>query len=244
MVAQNSLGPADRGGGRPMYGGHVWTPEAGYDIAAAVYDQWHWTEFWRRNERQHVVELVRRQQPIRRSIDIGCGTGAYYSTLAEFGPVVGIDPSRRMLARARLRTNDRLGFVRGTATDVPLPKQSADVCLSARSLCHEADLTSAVREIGRVVEAGGVWLITELHPEHCYPRTRIPFNDEDVHIETFKRSPDDIVRAAAESNLWVGESVRALCWRDLIWQPRDSVFDALDRTGMRMIFFVVALRRR
>jgi len=54
-------------------------------------------------------------------LDLGCGTGMLTVTLARDGRrVVGVDPSERMLARARRRVGgDRVEWVPGDSRDIP-----------------------------------------------------------------------------------------------------------------------------
>lgn len=228
---------------RPMHGGRVWPAEEGYDLAAGVYEQWHWTEFWRQNERPRIVSEVRQYPPVSRIVDLGCGTGVYCAALRGFAPTTGVDPSRRMLELARNRLGAQSELVRGISSRIPLPSGYSDLCLNARSLCHEPDLLGAAREVARIVCAGGRWIVTDLHPEHSYPRTRIPLKGADVHIETFKRTPEDILEVATESGFWRRESMCEFRWRDLPWKPAGRAFDALDRTGARRAYFILVLRR-
>jgi SAM-dependent methyltransferase len=94
-----------------------------------------------------------------RVLDIGTGTGLAAAVLIERGCVVtGIDPSERMLERARRRCP--LGtFVVGTADALPWDAATFDAATSAQSF-HWFDQRRALEEIERVVRPGGtvaVW---------------------------------------------------------------------------------------
>ena len=66
-------------------------------------------------------------------LDLGCGTGRFSEGLAEKfdATVIGIDPSAKMLERARAKNRDyRVQYYQGQADSIPLPGQSVDVILS------------------------------------------------------------------------------------------------------------------
>ena len=94
-----------------------------------------------------------------RWVDVGCGTGvltaAVLSTAAP-ASVVGVDPSAAFLDGARTRVDDqRVAFAVGGASEIPLPDDSVDVAVSGLVLNHVPDAGSALREMQRVVAAGG-----------------------------------------------------------------------------------------
>jgi ubiquinone/menaquinone biosynthesis C-methylase UbiE len=211
---------------------------------ANVYDRWHWRRFWRANELPLVLDTLKTQPPPRRVVDIGCGTGESSEVLRDDAEVViGVDPSLGMLAEAKKRVKRTVSLRVGRASALPLTDGEVTFALCARSLCHETELDLAVREVARASVRGGLWLISDIHPAHNYPRTRIPINGEDVHIQTIKRTPQQILEAALSGKLWQLEWIRDFFWKDLSWRPMDPEFDAIDRTGSCPIFFAVLLRR-
>ena len=65
----------------------------------------------------------------RRWVDIGCGTGALCAAIVERcdpSSVVGVEPSTGFLDTARAALGDRVAFVQGSASDVPLEAGAAD----------------------------------------------------------------------------------------------------------------------
>lgn len=227
---------------RPMYSGRVWTPEHGYNIAAHVYDNWHWQEFWRRNETPFVIRAVS-QGPHRRVVDIGCGSGFYASQFSPNVNVIGVDPSERMLQLARNNTSRHVQLFKGTARRLPFSELHVDLALSLRSLCHEPDLLQASKEIARITKPGGTWIIAEVHAHHAYTRTRIPIGSHDVHIETYKRSIQQIAAVACAGGDWQTEWTEELRWQELRWQPLDRRFASIDTTGTTPVLSVCCLRR-
>lgn len=94
-------------------------------------------------------------------VDCPCGAGAAFRTVppAVSTRYVAVDLSPSMLARARVRAEaaglDNVEFVRGEATDIPLPPSSADLFLSFWGLHCFDDPQAAIAEATRIVAPGG-----------------------------------------------------------------------------------------
>jgi ubiquinone/menaquinone biosynthesis C-methylase UbiE len=103
-------------------------------------------------------------------LDVGCGTGTLAlearERVGETGCVVGIDPSRQMIAHAR-RKMERAGlsldFRLGVIEDLPFPDQSFDVVLCTLMIHHVPDdlKRQGLAEIARVLKPGGRLLIVD-----------------------------------------------------------------------------------
>jgi SAM-dependent methyltransferase len=228
---------------RPLVGNRVWAPKDGYNLAASSYDDWYWRPFWPRNEKPHIERIAAQISSSSLSLDIGCGSGLYCHVLEKLGRVVGIDQSIEMLKLAKRDASRTTRLVCGRANALPIRNQSADLVIAARSLCHEPDLEKAFSELARVTRTNGVCIISEVHGRHPYPRTRIQLGEEDVHIETYKRTPQDLLGIARASGLWKIEECLEINWNDLLWQPEDPRFFRIDRSGVLPIFFIIAFRR-
>jgi SAM-dependent methyltransferase len=225
---------------RGMYGGQVWPAVQGYDLVASVYDDWHWKSFWHRNERPIVEALLETSLAPKLSLDVGCGTGDYCTVLANLCDVVGLDPSFRMLEEARKRTQTSLVCARASA--LPVRDSIFDIVVAARSLSHELYLSRALDEFARALRPNGLCIVSDVHAEHAYERTRIPLGNQDVYLETIKRASTEILDAAMATGQWACEYQREFRWADLRWAPVDERFCRIDRSGQRAIFFVLALR--
>jgi 2-polyprenyl-6-hydroxyphenyl methylase/3-demethylubiquinone-9 3-methyltransferase len=97
--------------------------------------------------------------------DIGCNAGTFSMMWAEAGHrVVGVDINEPLVEIARKRAADKgldVDFRIGTAVDLPLKDNSADVCVAEDLIEHVKDWESAVSEFVRILKPGGIlWLTT------------------------------------------------------------------------------------
>jgi SAM-dependent methyltransferase len=114
-------------------------------------------------------------------LELGCGTGRISLPLGKAGvPLVGIDRSERMLARARMRTRrarltNTIKLIRGDIRLLPFghtlsrrsstsvePSEGGFSMVMApygilQSLLRERDLTATLQEVRRVLEPGGTF---------------------------------------------------------------------------------------
>jgi SAM-dependent methyltransferase len=98
-------------------------------------------------------------------LEFGCGTGRIALPLARAGtPVVGIDLSARMLARARgrvrrARLGRRVHLVRGDIRRLPFPDDRFALVMAPygilQSLTSEDDLGATLRAVRRALRPGG-----------------------------------------------------------------------------------------
>lgn len=94
-----------------------------------------------------------------RWLDVGCGTGAFASLIADrCAPieVQGVDPSEAQLALAR-RRQDCAGasFVRGDAMALPFEPRRFDIAVMALVIFFVPDPATGLAEMVRVVRPGG-----------------------------------------------------------------------------------------
>jgi len=95
-----------------------------------------------------------------RALDVACGTGDLALALASAGAarVVGLDFCRPMLEIARRKAageSRRLPFVEGDALRLPFADESFDVVTIAFGLRNLAGVEEGLRELLRVLKAGG-----------------------------------------------------------------------------------------
>lgn len=91
-------------------------------------------------------------------LEVGCGTGALAARLAGLPAVervTGVDADAELLALARERLPGG-EFVEAAAEALPFPDAGFDAALVRLVLQHVADPVAVVRELARVVRAGGL----------------------------------------------------------------------------------------
>jgi demethylmenaquinone methyltransferase/2-methoxy-6-polyprenyl-1,4-benzoquinol methylase len=98
------------------------------------------------------------------AIDVACGSGRLTAELAkragQGGRVVGLDFSAQMLEVAR-RHYPKLEFVEGDAIELPFDNASFDASTISFGLRNLADPIRGLREMARVVKAGGRAVVLE-----------------------------------------------------------------------------------
>jgi SAM-dependent methyltransferase len=93
-------------------------------------------------------------------LDAGCGGGGACFLAAALGSeVTGFDASHALLAIARERL-PQARFVHGDLEQLPFPDRHFDAALAANSVIFAEDVRQAMRELRRVVRAGGRVAVT------------------------------------------------------------------------------------
>jgi ubiquinone/menaquinone biosynthesis C-methylase UbiE len=91
-------------------------------------------------------------------LDVACGTGIVARTVADLqggrGRVVGVDLNEAMLSVAR-RLRPEIEWQQGDAAQLPFPDGSFDVALCQMAFMFFPDRGRVLREMARVVTAGG-----------------------------------------------------------------------------------------
>lgn len=111
-------------------------------------------------------------QPTDRVLDVGCGNGWLCRMLARLvakGRVVGIDVSDEMVRRARTASSafPNVEFLAGGADEIPWQDDFFTKVISVESAYYWPDPASGIREIYRVLGAGGsVWILINYYVEN------------------------------------------------------------------------------
>ncbi len=130
--------------------------------AAYRYDQAAWWLSYGQYPRWHRFLVSRVPGDARLVLDVATGTAAVATRLARRGHrVVGLDLTEPMLAEAARRlaragVAGRVHLVRASAEALPFPDGRFDAVTFTFLLRYVADPAAVVRELGRVVRAGGV----------------------------------------------------------------------------------------
>jgi ubiquinone/menaquinone biosynthesis C-methylase UbiE len=100
-------------------------------------------------------------------LDCGCGEGRFGRMLAGRGAhrVLGVDTCEPMIQAARELQSDNEEYVVGDVQDLHfLADESFDLAVSYLNHCDLPDFAANVREVFRVLKAGGRFVIANLHP--------------------------------------------------------------------------------
>lgn len=116
----------------------------------------------------------------RRVLDAGCGAGRNAAWLTEAGArVTGLDASPEMLGRARARVPAASFSLADLARPLELSDDTFDVAIASLVLHYLRDWTPTLRELRRVVRAGGVLAISTHHP-----LTALELSESGKYLET------------------------------------------------------------
>lgn len=106
------------------------------------------------------------------ALELGCGTGRYFSALRNVRTLVGLDASADMLAMARTPyradaiTVERITLVHGDLFTQPLDEGAFDLVYSIGVLAEHAPLNAAVASrVHRLLRAGGRFAFSTVHPD-------------------------------------------------------------------------------
>jgi SAM-dependent methyltransferase len=157
-----------------------------WDAQAANWVRWARTPehdhfFWRLGL-PALLELI--GAPGRRTLDLGCGEGRLSRVLAEREhALVGVEGSPALAAAAR-EAAPGIEVLDGDAAAIPLEAGAVDLVVCSMALLNFDDMDLAVREVARVLEPGGSFCFSTVHPmnslkdgddyfaEHTYEETR------------------------------------------------------------------------
>jgi len=97
-------------------------------------------------------------------LDVGCGTGKLLDKVHALWPsaqLLGVDPAEGMVEVARSRLPSATIYL-AAAESLPLADSSVDVVLSSISFHHWSDQLGALKEIRRVLRAGGCFCLADI----------------------------------------------------------------------------------
>lgn len=152
-----------------------------------------------------IVQIMPAMEEGATVVDLGTGPGLLAIELYRRWPqakIIGIDPSDEMLAIARKNATEAgiAGFEAkpGTAEEIPLAADSADLVVSQSSFHEWEDQRSGLREIVRILKPGGHLIIKDYNGAWLAPwkqRLIRPFH----HLDMFKYAFQEVAEMLAEA---------------------------------------------
>ncbi|AGN02605.1 SAM-dependent methyltransferase [Salinarchaeum sp. Harcht-Bsk1] len=112
-----------------------------------------WFEDHEHAYRSELAALDRLVPATGHGVEIGVGTGRFAAPL---GIQVGLDPSRKMLERARERGID---VVQGVAEALPFANGTFDTALLVTTICFVDDVAQTFSEAARILDPDGALVI-------------------------------------------------------------------------------------
>ena len=139
-------------------------------------------------------------------LEIGCGTGKNTGFLAQVAARVdALDFSKGMIEKAKEKVKrENVKFSVADLTQTwPCEDQVYDLIVCNLVLEHIRDLAFIFSEASRVLEAGGQFLINELHPFRQYEGKKARFRrgERVTEIPAFVHHISDFLNAAARNGL-------------------------------------------
>jgi len=114
------------------------------------------------------MELLRpwlSEEPAGALLDVGCGTAVLLEVMRGWGMApdryIGADPSAEMLRRAQGRIDGRAAVVCAPAEALPFGDASFDTVVSASSFHYWPHPEAGLREMRRVLKAGGRIIVAD-----------------------------------------------------------------------------------
>ncbi len=141
-----------------------------------IADQWDEmrTEFFPESVKTKAFEVAN-LQPNTLAVDVGAGTGFISEGLVQNGlQVIAIDQSNAMLKELKKKMTKfgKIDCRQGYAENLPLENNKADYVFANMYLHHVETPSTAIKEMSRVLKAGGKLIITDLDEHrHDFLRT-------------------------------------------------------------------------
>jgi len=143
-----------------------------FDIWSAFYRRTLFGLELRRIQRQAIERL--RLVPGQRVLDLGCGPADGAARVAERGGVaVGLDYSDGMLDTARKQKGLSGRLLCGDAGRLPFADAAFDKVVCTNSFHHYPDHHAALKEMRRVLKAGGLLVLVDPRKDNVFGRLAI-----------------------------------------------------------------------
>ncbi|MFC2149921.1 class I SAM-dependent methyltransferase [Calditrichota bacterium] len=107
-----------------------------------------------------VKELLPADPNISTLLDLGCGNGAQTAYLTEFAETIYALDLMHIDTTEQPEKGRGIGFIQGSAQELPFNNNSIDLVTSFEVLEHVQDDLEAVREVARILRPGGKFIFS------------------------------------------------------------------------------------
>ena len=185
--------------------------QAGFLSPQSAYDEW--AEHYDEEDPSTLLDqpfLLSAIQPVEgcRILDLGCGTGRYLRLVGSGSYAIGIDVSRKMLARARRQTPATFAakWVQGSVEGLPFRARSFDRIVSGLVLDHVQDLRRFFDGIAETLKPDGRAVVTAVHPDmqrRTGPTVRFTAAGREYRTQGTIHEIQDILDAVEQAGLFI-----------------------------------------
>ena len=175
-------------------------------------------------------------------LDLGCGTGVWTQRLATQFPhanVTGLDIAPGMLAHAQARYGHHIRWQQGDAAALPFERATFDLIFSNLAIQWCRDIDAVMRELQRVLTAGG-----QVHLTTLLPGTLAEVASAWQRPEALLQTPNAqaLERAVTLSGLTLVDRITE--WRRFYYPDLTAVMDSIKGVGAQVARPKARLTRR
>ena len=165
--------------------------------------KYNYQDYWAGREYEHAAEGIALKRLLRgrhfkHAVDVGGGYGRLSRFLTTFTDKVTLaEPSQQQLdiAKIYLKDTPEVEQKKLQAADLKMPDASVDLVLVVRVLHHLPDPSAEFREIARVLEPGGTFILEFANDAHFLNRVRyavkgkrVPKKPVDISSQASKKA--------------------------------------------------------
>ena len=185
---------------------HILLNESKWDKWAKSLDGNGWEYNYLRKAQTSVISLLDIKKNMN-FLDIGCGTGWALGRVAKVvdnkGSFYGVDLSRKMIEKAKenFKDYDNFHFIKANSESIPLDDTLFDIIICTNSFHHYLNPDKAMKEIYRLLKAGGKIYILDPTADVWYVRVfdMLAKLFEHSHVKLY--STEDFIKLIAGAGL-------------------------------------------
>lgn len=189
---------------------NVYNPREGYNLAASVYDR---RLKYLNSFEKDVIKKMLGKFLGEKFLDLGAGTGRLIPYLKDGGAEISaVDISEKMVELL----GKKFPWISALVADsenLPFKDCSFNFVIAAFLIIHLKKLDKTFREVYRVLEDGGSFIVTNINQKKA---PKIQLNDRsEIVIDSYYHRPEDVIKAL-KNNLFTIEKEEYI-YEDGVW---------------------------